>query len=85
MIIKDKLYKIENLEYYVMEILNYNNITYGFANQIGLNDESLNVYKIIYLDQNNNFNFVTDETLLNELIPKFENMIVESLQKENNI
>jgi hypothetical protein len=65
--------------------MNYNNIDYFFVNQIDEKDESLNVYKIVF-EENNKINVLTDNDLINLLLPQFEEKINKLLKElgDNN-
>lgn len=79
MIKVDDIIKIENEDYFVITSIHYNNIDYFFVNQIDQNDEPLNVYKIVFED-NNKINILTDSDIINILLPQFEEKITEFLK-----
>ena len=59
----DNIIRIDNEEFFVITNMNYNNIDYFFVNQIDEKDESLNVYKIVF-EENNKINVLTDNDLI---------------------
>ena len=81
----DDIIRIDNEEFFVITNMNYNNIDYFFVNQIDEKDESLNVYKIVF-EENNKINVLTDNDLINLLLPQFEEKINKLLYElvDNN-
>ena len=81
----DNIIRIDNEEFFVITNMNYNNIDYFFVNQIDEKDESLNVYKIVF-EENNKINVLTDNDLINLLLPQFEEKINKLLKElgDNN-
>jgi hypothetical protein len=81
----DDIIRIDNEEFFVITNMNYNNIDYFFVNQIDEKDESLNVYKIVF-EENNKINVLTDNDLINILLPQFEEKINKLLKElgDNN-
>jgi hypothetical protein len=81
----DDIIRIDNEEFFVITNMNYNNIDYFFVNQIDEKDESLNVYKIVF-EENNKINVLTDNDLINLLLPQFEEKINKLLKElgDNN-
>ena len=80
MIKKDELVRLQDGEYFVLDVIKYGTKTYAFANKIGDNDTILNVYKIIY-EEDSNIIVLEEEKILNDLLPIFEERIMEELNK----
>lgn len=78
MIKKDELVTMNDGEYFILETLIYDGIEYGFANKIDKNDESLNIYKLIYNDNGIN-KVLEDEKIINILLPLFEELITREI------
>ena len=64
MIKKDELITMNDGEYFILETLIYDGIEYGFANKIDENDEPLNVYKLVYIENGIN-KVLEDEKIAN--------------------
>lgn len=80
MIKKDELVTMNDGEYFILETLIYDGIEYGFANKIDKNDESLNIYKLIYNDNGIN-KVLEDEKIINILLPLFEELITREINE----
>lgn len=80
MIKKDELITMNDGEYFILETLIYDDIEYGFANKIDKNDESLNVYKLIY-NENGINKVLEDEKIINILLPLFEEILIKKIKK----
>ena len=80
MIKKDELVTMNDGEYFILETLIYDSIEYGFANKIDKNDESLNIYKLIYNDNGIN-KVLEDEKIINILLPLFEKLITREINE----
>ena len=80
MIKKDELITMNDGEYFILETLIYDGIEYGFANKIDKNDESLNIYKLIYNDNGIN-KVLEDEKIINILLPLFEELITREINE----
>lgn len=81
MIKKDELIIMNDGEYFILETLIYNGIEYGFANKINENDESLNIYKLIY-NENGVNKVLEDEKIANILLPLFEEILIKEIKNE---
>ena len=77
--------KIKNKEQakinFILETLIYDSIEYGFANKIDENDESLNIYKLVY-NENGISKVLEDEKIINILLPLFEKLITKEINEE---
>ena len=80
MIKKDELITMSDGEYFILETSIYEGIEYGFVIKIDENDESLNIYKIIYSENDTN-KVLEDEKIINVLLPLFEELIIEDIKK----
>ena len=59
----------------------YDSIEYGFANKIDENDESLNIYKLVY-NENGISKVLEDEKIINILLPLFEKLITKEINED---
>ena len=74
-IVSDELITLDdNNTYYIISTINSFGITYGFVNQLDKDDNSLNIYKIIYYD-GTNIKVLEDENKINELLPEFSKQV----------
>ena len=80
MIKKDEFVNMYDGEYFILETLIYDGIEYGFANKIDENDESLNIYKIIY-SENDTDKVLENENIINILLPLFEELITKDVHE----
>lgn len=80
MIKKDEFVNMNDGEYFILETLIYDGIEYGFANKIDENDKSLNIYKIIY-SENDTDKVLENEKIINILLPLFEELITKDVQE----
>lgn len=80
MIKKDEIITMNDGEYFILETLIYDSIEYGFANKIDENDESLNIYKLVY-NENGISKVLEDEKIINILLPLFEELITKEIKE----
>lgn len=79
---KDEIIKLNDGEYFVIDTIVYDNVEYGLANRLSKDDEPLNEYKVVYMEDGN-YKVCTNTILLNAILPKLERKITKSLDEEN--
>ena len=69
---------LKNNKYIILETLKHNNDDYAFTNEIKNDDTTENYY--IFKLLGNEVLLITDTTLINKLLPKFQNKLSKTLE-----
>ena len=69
---------LKNSKYIILETLKHNNNDYAFTNEIKKDDTTENYYIFQLLE--NEVLLITDTTLINNLLPKFQKKLAKTLE-----
>ena len=83
-LIKGDVISVNNNNYIVIEMLNYNYEKYAFVNELDDNEDIGEKYYIFKVENDSAIK-LTDETLINKLLDKFKNLINEDIDNIINI
>ena len=71
---------VKSKKYIIVETIEHDNKTYVFTNEI-VNEEDLTEDYYIFEAINEKFNLITDEELINILLPKFQEKLKKTIEK----
>ena len=71
----------EGEKYITLDVMNYNNINYAFVNKLTQDEEPTKEYFIFKPKGNDDLEILTDNNLINILLPIFQKNIEKQIQE----